>query len=667
MMQAPIMPDPARILEMANMVQKAMEQQAEMILAPRYPSWYRETDYPKPEAGAMLQKAQQLEAEFTPLRRRMQEELRSAQMKDSGVFAEDKENPDTEPWVDTSISGEIELISYQLADAELRFSATPRRRDLRDEAANIVDFAESCIESAERIHARTGNGSLKVEKARTLLTTGRLAWHCMLNLDADEDEMPFVEHLVDPASCYPVFESHRGLRIMVRSYQTTVGEAVAEYDTSSGDMYESLIAPINRERARTQQKSKRREEESCSVIEYWDRRWRAIFIDGQLAREPMEHKYGFVPFVYKLSALGMPAFMRDPENDLLISETGETYFHNRDVSMPTKGIGLPTLMRIPTRLREAFYTRLLTAWSKSVDPPIGVYMDDVAYSQGTPSVDRSRNAINPFKMGRHELVDVPVTPDGNVMAPLLQGVADNTARLQQPPTAHGLNDHSNVSGYATQGLNEAGRIKLVPHLRTLEEFETECMEMRLRMFRDWGYLVKQGSDGEYGSLAVPHVDASPHEDQVFELTPGDLKRAGIKITASLTSMPLQMLGPVANAVGILMQLGLADEVQAHKLLNTKNPYKVMERVNINKVLNDPIVLESEAIQALMEKGEVGRAAYITARKMNMKAQEMAQGAGGAGPSSPMGDSQAAMGRPPGPGSGPQGPVGPPSSPVGTEP
>src|SRR5690606_41739556 len=134
------------------------------------------------------------------------------------------------------------------------------------------------------------------------------------------------------------------------------------------------------------------------------------------------------------------------------------------------------------RLPEALMSRLLTAFTRSANPAIGIAMDDIAYDQGTQPIDRSRGAVNPFKLGRHEIVELTVQPDPNTLGPLLQGVADNTSRLSQPPTAHGLNDKSNVSGYATQGLNEAGRVKLVPWMRTLEEFEKACMEMRFRMF-----------------------------------------------------------------------------------------------------------------------------------------------------------------------------------------
>src|SRR5690606_36933370 len=392
----------------------------------------------------------------------------------------DYDPDEDDQWLDTSIQGEIELIAYQLADANISFDAPAKTLDLQDEAAKKVDFAMAALCHAERLHALGGNGPLKIEKAKTLLTTGRLAWHCLLNLDAEEDEMPFIEQLVDPSTCYPVFEAHKGMRIMVRVYQSTVGQAVAAFDDADGTMYKRLIENPVKGRKQTDP-DKRREEELCEVIEYWDRRWRMIFIDEQLARDPVEHKYGFVPFVYKVGPLGVPAYLRTTDHGTAIGAHDYHRYYNRDVSMPTKGVGLPTLMKLPTRLREAVYTRMLTAFSKSIDPPLVVELDDVTYPMGAPDISRTRGDVTELRMNRHAVQEIPTNPNANVLMPILQGVADNTSRLAQPPTAHGLNDHSNVSGYATQGLNEAGRIKLVPWLRTLEEFERECMEMRFRM------------------------------------------------------------------------------------------------------------------------------------------------------------------------------------------
>lgn len=671
---APVM-DPEALYQAAAAIQAAIEAQAEALLRPQYPPWYREEDYPQPEPAAYLEKAKQLQAEFSGYRTRVQDDLVAARMESSGIFKDDRDEPDLTPWKDTSIMGEVELQAYQLADARISFDAKAPTPSLEDEAGRKIDFALAALDAANRTHVRSGNGPLPLEKARTLLLTGRLAWTCQLNIDPDVGEMPFQEMLLDPTTVYPVFEPHRGLALVAHVYTTTMGYAVATFDDAEGSLREKFITSINRQRAVTQQNPRRREEEAVEVTQVVDRRWRAIYFDGVHATTT-EHMYGVVPYVYLLGPLGAPGQMRDPEQSGAVRLSSGEYaeYHARNISSPAKGLGLPSLLKIPTRLREAFLTRMLTGFTRSLNPALGVAMDDIAYDLGTPEIDRSAGAVNPFKLGRHEMVDIGITPDPTTLAPLLQAVADNGARLSQPPTAHGLNDKSNVSGYATQGLNEAGRIKLVPWLRTLEEFERQCMEMRFRFYRDFGHLVRVAGSDDFGTIQIPRAEAGPDEPQMSDLTPGDLKRAGIQIEVSMASLPLQMLGPVANAIGILMQLGLEDEIGAMRLLNVQNPYKKLRRIQLGRITNDPIVVEAQLLDELARKGETALATFIAARKMQMKAADlMGMGAGpggappGGGTPAAMGDSQAAMGRPPGPGSGPQGPVvNAPSDPTGTE-
>lgn len=667
-MGAPVPPD--ALLHMSLAVDDMIAQQAELLMQPTYPKWYRPEDYPTPNESRVLEKVRQLEAEFAPVRTRIQEELVLARMDKSGV-PKDFDKDEDDPWVDTTIQGEIELLAYQLADATVTFEATPRHRDEEDEAAKKVDFAAAALDHARELHAAAGNGNLELDKARTLLTTGRLAWHCQLNLDADADEMPFIEYLVDPTSCYPIFESHRGMRVMARTYQTTVGEAVSSFDTTDNALYQKLVVNVMSKEERGSKR--RREEESCEVVDYWDRRWRIVFIDGEAVRAPMEHGYGFVPFVYKLSALGMPGYLRDPNmedgdgrrNDMLARA-----FNNRDVAMPHKGIGLPSLLKKANAQREAVYTTLMTALGKSVDPSVVVEADDIVAPQGVPTISRKKGDASLIKMGHHKVQEISTNANGQVLMPILQATADNSARLTLPPTVHGLNDKSNVSGYATQGLNEAGRIKLVPWQRTLEDFERECMQMRFRMFRDWGWLVGDASDGgEVGTIMIPRLDAPPNEDQTVELSPGDLKRAGIQIRVSMSTLPLQMLGPIANAMGLMIQMGIEDEIGAMKKMNVPNPYKQLERIRMNRFYNDPDYIEAKGLKELAEK-DPELAAYFLLKKASKAQEQAAQAQGpppGAAPMGMQGDSQAAMGAPPPPDNGAGRPVDAPTFPIGMEP
>lgn len=674
--QSPAPVDPEAILELGEAVQKAIEEQINLATKPVYPSWYNPDDYQKPEPGKALARIRELEADFAAYRTRVAQDLKVARMDVAGVFKDfDAEKED--PWIDFELAGEIELIASQLADSELAFDAPARTRSEEGEAGRKIDFAIACKEEQRRQHSRAGNGPLDLDIARMLLLTGRLAWHVQLNLDAEEDEMPFIEQLVDPCTCFPVFEAQRGIKIMGRTYTMTLGDAIGAFETKENKLSKLLEGrgPDGRFVKRCS------ETDIVEICEYWDRRWRVIFMDGRVIIGPVEHGYGFVPFVYKLGGLGMPATLRDPALATHRDLGGFKFvqgFHGRDAAQPHKGIGLVTLLRLPHQLREAVMTKMLTAFSKSIDPPLLVAMDDITYSKGVPEISRAKAALNPIRLNRHDITAVPTDPSPTVMGPILQGIADNQSRGMLPPTAHGQNDKSNVAGYATNVLNEAGLTKTVWAKQTIEEFEAECMEMRLRLFRDWGHLIRQGTNSDYGVLRIPRFDAMPDEDRTVELTPGDLRRTGIRMKVTMSNIPVQMLGPIGNAVNIWMGMGLMDKLTALKLRKDPNPHRTLRRVELDQALDDDAIKELRVIEGLLAEGMEAAAQYYVARKLERKMAEQMEpmmgggqlagmGMGADGPvQTVVGDSNAMYGQGPGPGSGPQGPIGAPPLP-GNEP
>lgn len=644
-------------------VQEAIDAQVELLTTPKYPRWYKESDYPKPDPGEAFAKAKTLEGEFGAVRSQIRDDFETWRSRTSGVFKDFNEDDD-DAWKDAGIMSEVELIAYQLADAGLSFDAPATVIADEDESERKIDFAIACHEDAKRQHSLAGHGSLQLDAARMLLTTGRLAWHATLNLDTEEGEMPFTESLLDPATCFPVFEAKRGMRLMVRAYSSTVADAVGAFSTVENDLgwlYEGRGKDGKFQKAR-------KETDQCGIVEYWDRKWRIVWLDGQVILGPTAHDYGFVPFVYKLGGLGLPGVMSDPSSMTVEDLNRMTVTHSynpRDVSNPNKGISLIRLMRTPHMLREAVMTKILTGFDKSINPPADVYMDDMTYPDGAPEVSNEKNAINQFKMGRQEIRPRRVEPSPQLMNVVLSGAQENLDRMRLPATAHGLNDKSNVAGYATNVLNEAGQVKLVPHKKVLEEFYQECMEMRFRMFRDWGHLVQQGPYGQQGTLTVPHSDVDPGAPKAFLLTSADLRNTGTRVNVSLRTMNVQMLGVVGNSVNILIQSGLMDKVTALRLLEDPNPYKTLRRIRADAILEDPVIQEMRIVETLREQGLEQEAEYYMQRKAGPQGgmppdtgdPSLPQG-GGSPVGTVVGDSNAQYGFGPGPGSGPQGPVGP---------
>jgi hypothetical protein len=440
---------------------------------------------------------------------------------------------------------------------------------------------------------------------------------------------------------------------MVRVYWATVGETVGAYENAE----HHLRATYLEGEATPSGPKKRREEERTEVIEYWDRRWRLVFMDNQVILGPVEHNYGFVPFIYKLGPLGLPSFMRDPGQATSDQYTIGASYQSRDVSMPHKGLSLVDLLRRPHELYEAVMTRMLTAFQKEVKPAYIAELDEMTYPDGAPDVSDASGAVNQVKAGRQTIKRFSEPVASSAASPMLNGAVENMARLTQPATAHGANNQSNVSGFATQGLNESGRIKLVGWQQTLEEYHAECGEMDLRLLRDWGHELAQGN-GAFGEFVIPRFDAPLHEDQSFTLTAEELEETGIRVRASLSTISLSQLGGVANAMSILKNMGAIDDIRIMRLIGDPNPYKTQARIRANTIINDPDLIEAQALQGLDQEGFGWIAQYMMWKKM--------QGGGngppqlGAGPPQgpqAIGNSLPALGQPPGPGSGPP-PVAP---------
>src|SRR5699024_9189535 len=137
-----------------------------------------------------------------------------------------------------------------------------------------------CLDDAERLHTMTGHGDFKTEAARTEVVYGRLAAMVLYTTDAEYDEMPLVTRLIDPGSCAPVYDQH-GMAIMVRSYRTTIGDAVSAF---------SVDEKVANRIRNPKDKASRLDHQGCDVMEYWNRWWRLVWVDGHLVLGPMEHR-----------------------------------------------------------------------------------------------------------------------------------------------------------------------------------------------------------------------------------------------------------------------------------------------------------------------------------------------------------------------------------------
>ena len=630
----PPMPPPELIKEALEQILGMIEYEADQMTKPLYPRWYRATDYPKPKAEDALAEARRLWAEFGSYRRRVMEDLKFIRGQDPGHFAEFGEDEDEEQFYDATAAADIEFAATQLASLDPRYKIDVRQLADRNEAADKLDFLYACDDDADRKHTRRGSTPRKLDIARTLLQYGRVCQRTIFDLDCDEDEMPFREHLIDPTTCAPLYDD-RGMRRMVRIYRMTVAEVMSTFEHPDGRIEQTIKG------------NKRQDHDVVEVTEYWDRRWYLVWVQGDVVVQG-EHQLGFVPFDYQMGGLGAPSYIQETA-EVPIGQLRVMNHSPGDAALPHKGVSYIHFMRTPHKQKEALMSTLITAVRRNEKPPLLVEQDMIAAEKGVPEIDRTSGTSSSVMAGQESVKEIPANPASPALMPVVQTINEALGRTQNQAAAYGINANSNVTGFALETLNEAGRHLLMPHMQALENYYQSVAEKRLRIFRDWGYVLGQ-EEGQLGFIMVPRDHALSGDDPWFKLTPGDVRRTGIRVQAHLNSLTLRGMAPVVNMVGQLMQMQLMTRRDALEHLDySRNVDRTLAELELEEAMQDPVLKESELIRFLQSQGEVSLAAYFQARKMAGD-----QGQGGPPQGGPPGGPP--QGGPPGgPGGGPGGP------------
>lgn len=631
-------PDPDEIGKLLDSMLDAFESDAEERMTPLYPAWFdaEAADKAKPNPDELLAKSKRAWDDFSQLRNRFRDTLRFLSPGRRTTFSDASPFERANAFHDSTPELEVELLVAQVAGIDPTYMPTCRTRDEYAGSAEKADFLYACHDDAERRHVATGHGDLKAEVVRTEAIYGRLAAMVLYNTDADYDEMPVVTSLIDPATCAPVYDTH-GMSEMHRVYRATIAEACSAFGAEER-VKSRILNPKGR--------AAKQEHHDCEVREAWTRWWRVVWIDGHLVLGPVAHKLGYPPFAYQMGSLGAPSYIQDlPGAAVYAASASEaerygtsTWTGRNPVANPSRGVSHIDIMKYPIQLREAIQSRVLTQFRREVDPPLIVEQNIIAADKGVPEIGREANDISPIEMGNEQINALPIAPNPATLGPLMNQVNEVLGRALFSSAAYGINSNSNVSGFAVENLAEHGRDKLLPHLVTIEAFYRQVAEMQLRLFRDWGWVLKQG-DSPRGRFQIPRHRVGPEQDPMFELRPDDLRTSGTQVKVKMTSVRLTSLGNVANAISIVRNMGLMPDRRALELLGDPNPDRTI------------IELEAEA-----------------ARKAAQAPQGPSPGPPGIpgmpGPSdSPVGIQGASLpgfGMPPGPGSGPQGPLSPPT-------
>jgi hypothetical protein len=629
-----------------------LKTQALEELQPRYPAWFHKEDWPRPDPGEAMTEATRLWNEFSPLRQRFADDIAFLHGKAGQVFRDATADERRNAVFDVSAQADFELMVAQMGAIDPSYVPVADTISDRDEAAVKTDFLYACDADDERRHERSLNGPLRPEIVRTEMIFGRIISEEMYDLDADYGEQPFRSHLLDPSTCAYQTEADRGISIFVRKFRTSVGEALACYDTD-GKLRRKWRDGRNRDGRFAARKANY---EQCEVTTYDDRWWKLVWIDGELVIGPVEHKLGYPPYIVAMGAIGLPGFLKEIAVTRTMIEGMPGYFHvgptSSDVALASKGLSHVHLLRYPHQIREAILNRELWGYRYAHNPALLVSQDEIAEDQGVQPFNRDPGAIN-TQIKDHESVDVfPRTTDNSALGSLMQIVGDGLAKVSMPMQAYGMNNASNVSGFAVDNLAQAGQDKWTPHLQTISSFYRQRAERRLQMLKDWGWLLKQGN-GDRGKLVVPRQRPGADKKQYFELRPQDIRDTGCRVDVKMSNFRLETSGPFANAMAIWRSQGLITRREILEKRGVPNVEEYLKELDLEAARSDPRLIEADLIKYLVEQGDLPTAQFILSRQREAQQQQQQPS-----PPAAIGNSLPGLGQPPGPGTGPQAPLGP---------
>jgi len=654
------MPDPMTMLLMQAMDQLEQENARDAKREARRKPWQTPS---KPDEQTMLAKARDDQAAYHGLISRFAEQIAFLDAEDPKVGVPDGFDPDVEKtWVSSMLRDEENLVTATLGEIDVTYLATARTSADRDEAVMKEDFLYYLRSEAIRAFSRAGMGSRGIAEAKNAFRYGRVVARNTINLDADGvDECAFHMHLLDPATCFPTFEGARGMATMTRIYRQTVAQCLGDHGDAKGEVEKKLLK--DKKTAETQNLQRDTEIE---VIEYWDRKWYAVFAAGVLIKGPVAHDYAEVPFVYQIVESGDPSNAAAPKRTQR-GRNDSTAFISRREDVRKKGQSAIAGRILTHAQHEAMLSRLYTEYMESRNPALIIKQGPMSKTDGIPEIATGEGGRSPINSD-DDVQPVPKQPIPAAFGPLAAASQENNARSSMPPAAYGVNPQANTSGYAIEGLNESGKDKLTPMVQCLEAFHAECAEQLLRFYRDWGHLL--GQEGSRGYMTVPRQQPGRDEPPTFTLTPDVIERTGTRVDAELAELRLQTTNQVLNMLGMAKSQGLItryDAIRFAKLPGHRDPFRTMREIDIETVRELPEYKMAQMLKYVVEEEQDPMLATFIMKEIMSKTGGGAgappqggppQGGPPPGPASTPGMSLPGMGQPPGPGSGPQGALGP---------
>lgn len=597
----PMSPDPLAMMPPVP----TPEEPIEPPVGPVHKPWYR---VPKRPVWAEIQGEAEEEKRIHAGRISIAMEMRKRlNLEMFGYFVQDAEklkNHQIEPGYVSAIRDEHDMACSHGSSMDWAVEAINRETIIdKEEMVAKEDLAAYLFECEQRQHSRAGNASLKWALFDTLQAYGMLVGFDAI--DPADDECGVRMRLVDPATVFPIHEGSRGISRLYRCYYATASQVIGDFDDASGTLgrkVKKIARGNNKQFDPTYM---------AEVVEYWDRNWVLVAFDGEqiLLRS---HGYARVPFTVVYGCFGQQGFTRTSDN---YHVAGTTLVYS--AGAPSSRMRQEDLMRtaqpflwrrVKTHdIEEAVNGLVLTAWRRSINPPVIHYRSILSMGQGRPEIDRSEGGYTPA-MEDDRFEPFPTIPSPEIMQPMLAYLQQNRMTGMPSGIMSGQMPSSQTSGSAIDILGSIGYQRWNPLMLTVEQFVTERTEWRMELLRDWGPVL--GAEGELGALTIPRRRPNPRtgEASAHTVTPDMLRRTGIRCRIELRRFDPSTLSQVANGLMILQNMGIIDRRRSIKIAGfDSDPDAVMQDIDMDELNAVPEVKQEKTLRTLFKLSEQAKA------------------------------------------------------------
>jgi hypothetical protein len=665
----PVVMDPLQdplVMELLfEQYQQEMEEEAADKKGPFHDDWYTDSKdvlYPKPDLDHILEKARDDRARFQGLIDRFAEDLDllSDNADKVGVF-KDFDAESEESWYSSALVAEKNLLKAKIGGIDPHFDVVHQAGTKKDHIQDTEDFLYAIFQEAMRQHSNATGGDYRLAVAEHSLVYGRMIQRNLPDWKGEtRNGVPFIQSLIDPATCFVTREGHRGIGTVTRWYVQPIADLIRDYPQHSKVIQSKLLKEVDGKR--------RKLTDEVEVVEFWDRRWMCLAADNQMIVAPVEHDLGEPPFTYVVVERGESTATTSPRNAQQRNQTT----NRRTEDNKHRGLSFAGYRKRVHAQKEALLGSIFTQHRTNMNRPLIISQDDFAMEKDMPEITGQRGGRSQIWKNHEEVLPYPDEQNPVNFGPLLQSNAEDMSRDAMPPSAYGINQNSNVSGYAINELNQSGYDKLTPDLMAIQAFYQDNLAQMLRMMKNWGHLL--GKKGERGSVMVPRQYPRNKEVGVTTITPYTVRCTGDVVKCKMTTVSLANIGGMANTAGILKQNGWITDEQAIRWLElpgARDPDETLRQRQLDDAMNHPEYKLASLIEYLLEEGQETKAAFLAKQLDSGRKQEAGQqpGATPPGPPGPPGPgpvggvSLPPLGQPPGPGSGPPpGVPGPPRPP-----